>query len=174
MLRKVFLFVAIMATSLTSLFAVGDEAEFKEPKVGDTVPAFVYFDAAAGKDISITSLKGKVVLVNLFATWCGPCRKKLTHLSEDFWPVMSKNDKFEMLTIGREHTVAQMDKFKKETGYDFKFYPDPKREIFSLFAKQSIPRSYVIDQKGKIVYAATGYTEEEYKKMVSIINNLLK
>jgi peroxiredoxin len=84
-----------------------------------------------------------------------------------------KSDKFLMVAIGREHTKDDLVKFNKEKGFTFPIAPDPKREVFSLFAKQSIPRNYVIGKDGKIAYQGIGYSPEDFGKMVELIKGLI-
>ncbi|MBN1463303.1 MAG: TlpA family protein disulfide reductase [Paludibacteraceae bacterium] len=117
--------------------------------------------------------KGKVVLVNFFATWCPPCKKELPLIKSDIWDKHKNNSDFELMIVGREHSPAQLRKFKAERGYDFSFYADKNKKIFESFAKDIIPRSYVIDKNGIIVYQALGFNEEEFKKMVMVVDSLL-
>ena len=76
-----------------------------------------------------------------------------------------------MLVIGRNHTYPELEKFNK---FSFPMYSDPNRQIFDMFAKQSIPRNYLIDKDGKIVFATVGYVEEEFKQFPKKIEQLLK
>ena len=85
-----------------------------------------------------------------------------------------KSDKFVVLAVGREHTQHQLLKFNKEKGFTFSIAPDPKREVYKLFATQYIPRNYVIDKDGKIAFQAMGYSPDEFGKMVELIKGLLK
>jgi thioredoxin-related protein len=79
-----------------------------------------------------------------------------------------------MLVIGREHTDEQLQKYNERKKFTFPLYPDPKREVFSLFAEKSIPRAYLFDKEGKLVYASVGYTEEEFQKLMSTIEASMK
>ena len=79
-----------------------------------------------------------------------------------------------VLVIGREHDWVTVNKFKKENNYILPFYPDTKREIFSKYAKQNIPRNFIIDKKGIIVVSSKGYNTEEFKKTILMVEELLK
>ncbi len=57
----------------------------------------------------------------------------------------------------------------KEKGFTFPVASDPKRAVYSRFARQSIPRSYVLDRTGKIVFQSQGYTKSEFDQMVRVI-----
>lgn len=126
-----------------------------------------------GKIVKMEGLKGKVVLINFFATWCGPCMGEMPHVEKDIWGQL-KSEKLVVLAIGREHSKDELIKFNKEKGFTFLIAPDPKREVYGLFAKQFIPRNYVIGKDGRIAFQSMGYSAEEFSKMVELIKAQLK
>lgn len=144
----------------------------QELKMGDAMPKFELNSTVYG-DVKPADLKGKVVLVSLFATWCGPCQKELAEVQSTLWPKYKDNKNFVMLVIGREHTDEQLQKYNERKKFTFPLYPDPKREVFSLFAEKSIPRAYLFDKSGKLIYSSVGYTEEEFKKLMETIESAL-
>lgn len=167
--KQFFLLVILFAFS-TSLFA---QDESTLAKVGDKAPGFsITMEDGSVKKLS--DLKGKVVWVNFFANWCPPCRKELPHLEKEVYKKFKNNTDFEVLVIGREHDWATVNKFKTDNNYVLPFYPDAKREIFSKYAKQSIPRNFVIDKDGNIVVASTGFQEAEFNKIIQKVEELLK
>ena len=145
----------------------------QELKKGDVMPKFELTSSVYG-EIKPTDLKGKVVLINLFATWCGPCQTELAEVQKTLWPKYKDNKDFVMLVIGREHTDEQLQKYNERKQFSFPLYPDPKREVFSLFAEKYIPRAYLFDKEGKLIHSSVGYTEEEFQLLMETIESALK
>jgi len=153
-----------------TLFAA-DPVKKVYPAVGDPVPAFT-FEPEKGKTVSIGDYNNQTMLLVFFATWCPPCRAELPHIQKEIWEKYGSNSRFKLLAFGREHTRREIDKFVAETHFTFPIVSDPKREVFSLFAPQEIPRSYLI-VNGKIVKMTVGFTEEEFNEMVKLIDSSL-
>ena len=156
---------------LVLVMAVGMQAQ--ELKVGDALPKFELKSSVYG-DVKPADLKGKVVLVSLFATWCGPCQKEQADVQNTLWPKYKDNKDFVMLVVGREHSDEDLQKYNERKKFTFPLYPDPKREVFSLFAEKSIPRAYLFDKDGKLIYSSIGYTAEEFQKLMKSIETALK
>lgn len=140
--------------------------------VGDEVPAFK-FELEKGKSISIKDYKGKMVLINFFATWCAPCRKELPLIQEQIWKKYAQHSKFAMLTFGREHNWKEVDQFKSDQHFLFPILPDPTRKVYALFATQTIPRSVLIGEDGKILYLSEGFEEKQFNELKKILENKL-
>ncbi|MCH5600303.1 TlpA family protein disulfide reductase [Niabella ginsengisoli] len=142
-------------------------------KIGDSVPSFS-FEIEKGKMASIADYKGKLVLINLFATWCPPCRKELPEMQKQIWDKHKNNPKFALFVFGREEGWDVLVPFKKKFNYTFPILPDEKRDVFGKFATQSIPRNILIDETGKIIYQSIGYEEKEFKKLIELIDKRLE
>ena len=154
------------------LFCMAMFVQAQELKQGDAMPGFELNSSVYGK-VNSADLKGKVVLISLFATWCGPCQLELAEVQKTLWPKYKDNKDFKMLVIGREHTDEQLTKYNERKKFTFPLYPDPKREVFSKFAEKSIPRAYLFGKDGKLIYSSIGYTEEEFQHLLKAIENAL-
>ena len=78
------------------------------------------------------------------------------------------------MVVGREHTDADVVKDNERKGFDFPLYPDKNRAIFGAFAKNLIPRSYLVGKDGQVVYVTKGYTAEEFAELMEQIEKALK
>ena len=102
---------------LMLVFMLGVKAQGVEKlKVGDALPTFSLNSEVYGK-VTPADLKGKVVLVSLFATWCGPCQLELGQVQKVLWPKYKDNANFKLLVIGREHTDADLKKYNESVKY---------------------------------------------------------
>jgi thiol-disulfide isomerase/thioredoxin len=115
---------------------------------------------------------GKVVLINFFATWCGPCQLELPHI-EKIWSDLKHEDGFQLVVIGREETPEAVRAFRQERGFSFPMAADPDRAIYSLFAKELIPRTLVISPKGQVVYSTAGFLETDLEELNAMLKEQL-
>lgn len=127
--------------------------------VGDGAPSFA-LTTTEGETFALGDHRGKVVLVNFFATWCGPCLMELPHVQE-IWDKHREDSGFALIVIGREETADAVNQFRQQHGYTFPLAPDPERSVYSLYAKELIPRTYLVGADGNVCFATTGFDEED-------------
>ena len=139
---------------------------------GDYIPQF-NIPLEDGTTITSADLKSKVTVLSFFATWCGPCLRELPHVQTEMWDKYKSNPNFRLFVVGREHTSEELAKFKTEKKYTFPIIADTKREIFSLFAKQNIPRMYLIDKTGKIVLMSEGFEQTKFNVFLKRLDDEL-
>jgi peroxiredoxin len=166
---KNLLLLLITICSILTVDAQNDKADVIF--VGDKAPVFSV-TTLNGETFDVAQLKGKVIYLNFFATWCGPCMKELPHVEDKIWKTL-KNPDFVMLVIGREHAVEELQKFREQKGFTFPMAADPERKIYSQFAHQNIPRNIVIDKSGKVIYSKHGFTEKAFDEMIQLIQKNL-
>ena len=167
-MKKFALLLAVMFFTV-SLVA---QQKGKELALGSAMPQFSLNSSVYG-DLNSADLKGKVVLVSMFATWCGPCQLELAEIEKELWPKYKDNAGFKLVVIGREHTDAQLADYNRKKGFTFPLYPDPKRGAYSKFAESTIPRAYLYDKEGKLIYSSIGYSKDEFAKLLKAIEEAL-
>jgi peroxiredoxin len=159
----------------TSIYRVGAEPAPDtdgRTKLGDSAPAF-QLESLDGKPITEAELKGKVVLLTFFATWCGPCLAELPRVEREIWERF-RSKSLIVLAVGREHTAEELLKFNEEHKFTFLLAADPERKVYSRFADKKIPRSYVLSAEGKIVYQSLGYSTPKFEQLVAAIEQELR
>lgn len=141
-------------------------------QVGQPMPSF-NVTTLDGTAVNIKELRGKVLFINFWATWCGPCRYEMPRLEKEIWQKFKSSD-FVMVAIAREQSEKELGAFIKQNPYSFPMASDPQRKIFELFANGGIPRSYVVGRGGAILYQSVGYSPQEFDKMKKILERELK
>lgn len=141
--------------------------------VGDVAPDFSYTTLTGSKG-KLSDLRGKVVLVNLFATWCGPCRDELPRLEKDVMATFP-SEKFALICVGIGHGIAEIKEFRTKNSFNVPMVEDPQKKIHDAFVETTgIPRNYVIDPAGRIVYQASGYSEQRFNRMLEVIERFVR
>lgn len=126
-----------------------------------------------GDSVKLSDYKGKVVLLNFWATWCGPCVGEL--------PAFEKLDKeygddVVILAVNIGEDKDSVSKFAKENGYTFPIGLDEKQDIATAYQIYSIPATYIIDKDGNVAEISTGAQDADtmYQKYKDMIDQVLK
>ena len=139
---------------------------------GDVAPDFTV-EMLDGSHITLSDLRGKVVLVSFWATWCPPCRQEMSHLQKDVIDRFAGKDVV-VLPISRGEKRETVEAFIEKMGYTFPIGLDGNQSIYKKYASNYSPRSVVVGKDGKVVYVGVGYDEEIAKSIDNAITEALK
>ena len=118
-----------------------------------------------GSKVALSELRGKVVLLNFWATWCPPCREELSHVQQQVRDRFA-GEEFVFLPISRGEERAAVEAFRAKTGYAFPMGLDTDETIYKRYATRFIPRNFLIDRTGRVVKATVGYDDEEFAELL--------
>lgn len=161
--------------------AAGSESDMPDrTKLGEFVPASQPFPAPAisladssGQTIELSDLRGKPVIVNLWATWCEPCLREMPSLER----VQSRfGERIAVLAVSEDRGGDKtVDPFIAKLGLkSVKIYLDPKSEVGHAFAVRGLPTSLLIDRSGMVIGRVEGAAEWDSPKILGVLQPLLK
>lgn len=122
-------------------------------------------------ETKVTSLKGKVVYVDFWASWCVPCRKSFPWMNDIQNKYADKN--FTVLSVNLDARSELAEKFLLEVPATFPIFYDPKGKVAKAFKLKGMPSSFIINKKGEIVSSHVGFTEKKKEKYQQEIESLL-
>jgi len=127
-----------------------------------------------GKDVKLSDFKGKVIVLNFWATWCGPCKRELPSLSQLSTDLKNKN--FKMIGVSVDDDQATVDNFLRSNNLSYTILHEPNKLVAKYMevagvADNVIPQTFIIDKNGKIVESLIGSRSKE--DFMTIINKYL-
>ena len=137
----------------------------------ESAPDFRLLDLN-GEMLRFTDFGGKVVFLNFWATWCGPCRIEAPALQRLYERMAGKE--FEILAVSLDARQERIAPFAEQYGLKFPLLWDQSKEVARLYAVEGIPVSILIDKRGKIVTRTPGAREWDSEVWVEHIEDLLK
>jgi peroxiredoxin len=143
--KKPFLF--FMLASYITLFLVGCDQQPQVTEKDKPAPNFTLKDTK-GKTWNLADLKGQVVFINFWATWCPPCRKEMPSMQRVYSTLPA--DKFKMLAILSNDDPAIADSFTAKGGFTFPILVDPEKKTAQTYGITGVPETFIIDKQGII------------------------
>ena len=144
-------------------------------KVGDVAPDFT-LDLIDGTKFTLSEQRGKVVMLQFTAGWCGVCRKEMPFIESEIWQRHKENSNFVLVGIDREETREEILPFIEKVGTTYPIAMDTNADVFASYALRNsgITRNVLIDRDGKIVMLTRLFEEEEFNNLVKKIDDMLK
>ena len=143
-------------------------------KVGDVAPDFT-LPMTDGSTFTLSEQRGKVVMLQFTAGWCGVCRKEMPHIESDIWQPNKDNKDFVLVGIDREEALEDILPFIQEVGTTYPIAMDTNADVFAQYAlrESGITRNVLIDRDGRIVMLTRLFKEDEFAALVAKINAML-
>jgi peroxiredoxin len=171
----------LFLTVLAGLTACGNRSGNTEDasrgyivKVGDEAPDFTirYLD---GSTEPLSHLRGKVVMLQFTASWCGVCRKEMPHIEKDIWQAHRQNIDFVLVGIDYKESPEKTQQFAEDIKISYPLTLDEEGHNFHLYAgkEAGVTRNVIIDRNGQIAFLTRLYDEEEFAAMKKVIEELL-
>lgn len=157
------LLIALLGLLMSALVQAG---ELSGPAPQFTLQSF------DGKKVSLKDLKGQIVMVNFWASWCGPCRQEMPLLDEIYKKY--KKVGFTLVGINLDEDKSDALGFMKKVPVSFPILHDPEGKVADAYKNQAMPSSYFIDAKGNLAYLHRGYRPGEEKEYEKAIMRLMK
>jgi peroxiredoxin len=154
----------------------GDPAEtvrqLKEcPQEGCLAPAFILPDLT-GKQVNLSDFRGKVVLLNIWATWCGPCKREIPSLDRLYQ--LRKDREFDILAVSVDKTsTSDVASFVAKYQMSFPVLHDKSGGVSQKYWARAIPSSFLLDREGVIRWKIAGSIEWDDPRILSRIDQLL-
>ncbi|MDB4982385.1 MAG: putative thiol:disulfide interchange protein DsbE [Myxococcales bacterium] len=161
--RQVVLAALLAAGAMSACATTGGAGEGGGKQVGTPAPE-LSVQSLSGKPLGLADYRGKVVLLDVWASWCGPCKQELPMLDD-----MAKRlraDGIEVLAVSIDQERANVTKFLKvRPHWSLTIAHDPKGQIADTLAPDKMPTSYVIDRAGTIRYVNSGFEPDDAREI---------
>ena len=133
-----------------SVSACGAGEHRGRPSAGEPVPAYSAVDLA-GDSVPLSSLRGNAVLLNVWATWCPPCREEMPELERLHRTYADSGLRVVAVSIDGQGAEALVREFVEEFGVTFTILRDPDERVSRIFAMTGVPETFLIDRRGRLV-----------------------
>lgn len=162
--------VAVLSGALTA--GVLLQEDVSRVTVGADAPDFEAIDLATGNAVSLAEYKGDVILLNLWATWCAPCRTEMPsmeRLHEELGPLGLRIVAVSVDAVGPEDVMA----FVNELGLTFDILHDQSQAIERRYQTSGLPETFVINREGEIVHWEIGPVEWDAPPQIARLRRIL-
>jgi len=142
--------------------------------VGDMAPDFE-MSLMDGQKVKLSELKGKVVMLQFTASWCGVCRKEMPFIEKEIWQI-NKNKDFALYGLDRDEPIEKAQKLIDATGITYPIALDDGGKIFEQYAMKNsgITRNVILNRDGKVIFLTRLFNHEEFSAMKKVIEEELK
>ena len=175
-MRNKIIFISFLLASMTA------HADWQQPELSHNLTPVKNVISASDfelqdmdeEKVKLSKYRGKVVLLNFWATWCPPCIREMPSMERLHQQVDAED--FKVLAVNQMEDVDQVFAFTGQLDVDptFQILFDTTSEVSQAYAVRGLPTTYLIDKKGNIRYRAVGGREFNHPGVIEIINQLIE
>lgn len=165
-------FILLSATLVIMFVVKRQERPQMNVVVGSNAPEIRVNDLS-GKIYSLSELKGSVIFINFWATWCSPCREEMPSI-QSLYNQFKDEKGFRMLTILYKDDYQKAVEYLRENNYVLPLLLDSKEKTAVSFGVTGVPETYIVDKKGILKEKVIGPTDWSSPQAISLISNLIR
>ena len=162
-----------LALLLLVTACIGVGADFRPPRAGDSAPDFEAIALEDGRTVSLADYRGNAVLVNLWATWCGPCRFETPYLESVYQEHQERGLKIVGVSVDSRGSLDAVKRFLADKGVTYDILLDPDMVSTDVFAAIGLPASFLIDAEGMILFDRLGPILEDDPEFLAALEDAL-
>jgi peroxiredoxin len=162
-------YARLLALATLAIASAGASASL--PPVGKAAPDFAA-KSDSGRNVRLSELRGQVVLINFWASWCSPCRQELPLLNKIYTQYRSAG--FTLLAVNVDDNRRDADAMLKRLNLRFPTLFDGTKSVAKLYGVDTMPATLVIDRDGRVRYVHRGYYDGYERKYEQQVRELLK
>jgi peroxiredoxin len=160
----------LLALLLLLLLLSACAGETGKPEVGRPAPDFA-FTTLDGRNVRLSELRGKVVFVNLWATWCPPCREEIPSMVALYSRFREQG--LEILAVSEDREAEPVRRFMRQYGISFPVGLDAERKVYQLYRATGVPETHLIDKRGVLQASQLGPFDWTSPDVVETVRRLL-
>jgi thiol-disulfide isomerase/thioredoxin len=163
----------VLALTLAVPCAYAGSPTPKTPEVGALAPDFTTTELMTGHAVHLSDLRGRLVFLSFWATWCGPCRKELPILNNVQKIVADRGGVVYAVSFAERASTFDLKQVFRTAGWQLTPLMDPNGKIAAMYGIRTIPHLFIIGRDGKILAVNTGYGDRSPEELAAEINAAL-
>ena len=165
--------LAVRIVTMLAAAACSRDTTLRAPAIGAPAPAFTARNMS-DQPVSLAGLKGKVVVLNEWATWCTPCRDELPQLEALHEQFAAKGVEFVGVSVDAAGTGADVRDFVQEHGMTYSIWLDPEKQFALKFLTVGVPETFIVDGAGVIRWRKIGALSPGDTTLAAAIRGVLR